>query len=231
MSTGSSPTRSCGRKNTANPIAATAGWFEMTVEAARTTATMNAIDAATPTGREDDAPTPAEPYSTATRPKVATSGTTPADDRHDDRRRRPTWTARSRRARRAWRRPRRGCPRSRSATSRLIDGEDRDEDEDLGDDRGQEVVERIQRDRLVRHRRASGTLATTQALIAPLAAVRARNSGGDDDDDPDALAVAPFARCPCGTAGRSRRARSVETRPAARAGSEIEAVMPHAPWC
>lgn len=46
------PTRfpsSCGRKNTAKPIAATAAWFEMTTEAASTTAIMNVTDAATPT--------------------------------------------------------------------------------------------------------------------------------------------------------------------------------------
>ena len=42
-------------------MAATAAWFEMTVEAARTTATMNVIDAATPMAAKTKASMPAEP--------------------------------------------------------------------------------------------------------------------------------------------------------------------------
>ena len=42
-------------------MAATAAWFEMTVEAARTTATMNATEAAIPNAVRTKAPTPAEP--------------------------------------------------------------------------------------------------------------------------------------------------------------------------
>ena len=55
------PARSCGRKNTTNPMAATAAWFETTTEAASTTATMNVIEAATPMAANARTPMPTGP--------------------------------------------------------------------------------------------------------------------------------------------------------------------------
>src|SRR4029079_14009038 len=77
MSTGSSPTMIVGRAKTANPIAATAAWFETTVEAASTTPTKNAMAATIPTADITTTPAGMAPYTTTTSPTVARSGTTP----------------------------------------------------------------------------------------------------------------------------------------------------------
>ena len=78
--------------------------------------------------------------------------------------------------------------------------------------------------------RASGTLATIQALIAALAAVRVMNRV--------VTTTMTQGRTLCAHSSSSLRnrgpkpaRRSAEMRPAFRAGTEIEAVMPHAPWC
>ena len=76
----------------------------------------------------------------------------------------------------------------------------------------------------------SGTLATSQVVIAPLAAVRAMN----------AVVVARMtqmrllwahSRSSLRNSGPKPASRSAGTRPVTRAGTEIEAVMLHAPWC
>ncbi len=77
---------------------------------------------------------------------------------------------------------------------------------------------------------ASGTLAMIQVLIAAFAAVRAMNAVVTATMTHGRLLCA-HSRSSLRNSGPMPAKRSAEIRPAVRAGTEIEAVMPHAPWC
>ncbi len=77
---------------------------------------------------------------------------------------------------------------------------------------------------------ASGMLAMIQALIAALAAVRIMNAVVTARITQTRLLCA-HSRSSLRNSGPKPAKRSAETDPATRVGREIEAVMPHAPWC
>ena len=155
-------------------MAATAAWLDTIVEAASTTAVMNAIEAATPIVAMTSVSNPAGPYRPATRPKVATSGIRPPTiamistaDAHFDSQIAPRETGLDATHDRV--------PRSRSAMSRLIEAK-------IATMTTNWVATAVRK--LVAGSIemgpgfvvASGTLATTHDVIAPLAAVSPRKT-------------------------------------------------------